>query len=56
MKNRFTGMTVNGHSSFLHGEGHNLDHVQKFPHRRATIILQGEIIIINCNRFSDFDQ
>ena len=38
-KSIFTGMTVNSYSSFLHGEGHNLDHVQKFSHCSVSIIL-----------------
>lgn len=52
MKNRFTGMTVNGHSSFLHGEGHDLDHIQQLLHRGVAIILQGKIVIVNCNKFT----
>lgn len=49
-KNRFTGMTMNCHSSLLHSEGHDLDHIQKFAHGRIPVVLQREIVIVNCNK------
>lgn len=43
-------MTVDRHPSFLHGEGHDLDHVLELAHRRVPVVLQREIVIVNCNR------
>lgn len=51
-KNRFTGMTVNCHSSLLHSKGHDLDHIQKFAHGRIPVVLQCKIVIVNCNKLS----
>lgn len=49
-KDRFTGVTVNRHSSLLHGKGHDLDHIQKFAHGRVPVVLQREIVVVNWNR------
>lgn len=43
-------MTVDRDSSLLHPESHDLDHIQELAHGRIPVVLQREIVIVNCNR------